>query len=110
MENYIPFFHWLRSTTYHVFIPQTHLGFFVKNQLGDLLWAYALEITLVLSTGNFKKSIIWGIAIAVASECCQLFSFIYATFDILDILAQVAGVILAHIIIRTFYSHWLTIE
>lgn len=110
MENYIPFFRWLRSTTYHVFIPQSHLGLFVKNQLGDLLWAYALEAALVLSTGNLKKSIIIGIAIAVTAECCQLFPFIYATFDVLDVLAQVAGVIFANIISRTFYSHWLTLE
>lgn len=108
MEKYIPFFYWLRNITYFDFVPKSPFGIFIKNQLGDLLWAYALEVSLVLSTGNLKKAAKWGGLIAIATECCQLFPFIYATFDVLDIAAQVSGVILAYIVTSNFYRHWLS--
>ena len=82
----------------------------MKNQLGDLLWAYAFEVTLVLSTGNLRKALLYGIVISIAAELFQLLPIVYATFDILDIIAQVVGVILASIVSRCFYKHWLTIE
>ena len=73
-------------------------------QLGDLLWAYALEITLVLSTGNLRKALLHGIVITIAAEFFQLLPVVYATFDILDIVAQVVGVALASIVSRWFYN------
>lgn len=110
MEYFSTSFRWLRSVTYHEYTPSSWFGLFVKNQLGDLLWAYALEVALVLSMGNLKKATTWGIIIAITTECCQLLPFIYATFDVLDIIAQVGGVVLASIVSKTFYKHWLTIE
>ena len=108
IENHSTFFCWIRSLLYREFTPKTCLGFFVKNQLGDLLWSYTFEITLVLSTGNLKDAIKYGIILVMAAECFQLFPFVHATFDILDIIAQVTGVILAFCVSRAFYKHWLT--
>ena len=89
------------------FRPQSWFGYFVKNQLGDLLRAYAFEVTLVLSTGNLRKALLYGIVITIAAELFQLLPIVYATFDILDIIAQAAGVALAFIVSRRFYNHWL---
>lgn len=109
-ERQSSLFCWLRSITYREFRPQSWFGYFVKNQLGDLLWAYAFEVTLVLSTGNLRKALLYGIVITIAAELFQLLPIVYATFDILDIIAQVVGIILASIVSRCFYKHWLTIE
>ena len=74
------------------------------------MWAYAFEVTLVLSTGNLRKALLYGIVITIVAELFQLLPIVYATFDILDIIAQIVGVILASIVSRCFYKHWLTIE
>lgn len=109
MEYFSASFRWLRSIAYHEYAPSGWFGLFVKNQLGDLR-AYALEVALILSTGNLRKAAIWGIVIAITTECCQLFPFVYATFDVMDIVAQLVGVVLAYAVSREFYKHWLTID
>ena len=77
-ERQSSLFCWLRSITYREFRPQSWFGYFVKNQLGDLLWAYAFEVTLVLSTGNLRKALLYGIVITIAAELFQLLPIVYA--------------------------------
>lgn len=109
-ENHSAAFHRLRTITYREFVPKSWLGLLAKNQLGDLLWAYALEIALVLSTGNLRKAFCYGVGLTIAAECFQMFPFVYATFDVIDIIAQLIGVAIAHLVSRTFYKYWLAIE
>ena len=106
-ENYCPYFQHIRVLLYHEVYPKSILGRFIKYQLGDLLWAYSLECSIALSTGNSHKALYYGLFWATATECFQLLSCVHATFDVWDILAQIAGVLIAYWIVQKFYHYQL---
>ena len=81
-ENYCPYFQHIRVLLYHEVYPKSILGRFIKYQLGDLLWAYSLECSIDLSTGNSHKALYYGLFWAIATECFQLLPRVHATFDI----------------------------
>lgn len=80
------------------------LGLFVKCWLCDILWAYALTHALHFALYAFKHKIlisaILSICVAVSFELLQLFGRVSGTFDILDILFQIAAVLLAAALIK----------
>lgn len=104
-EKYCPYFYHIRALLYHEVHPKSILGRFIKYQLGDLLWAYSLECAIALSTGNARKALYYGLFWAIATECFQLLPCVHATFDIWDILAQIAGVLIAYWIVQKFYRY-----
>lgn len=106
-ENYCPYFQHKRVLLYHEVYPKSILGRFIKYQLGDLLWAYSLECSIALSTGNSHKALYYGLFWATATECFQLLSCVHATFDVWDILAQITGVLIAYWIVQKFYHYQL---
>ena len=106
-ENYCPYFQHIRVLLYHEVYPKSILGRFIKYQLGDLLWAYSLECSIALSTGNSHKALYYGLFWATATECFQLLPRVHATFDIWDIIAQIAGVLIAYWIVQKFYHYQL---
>ena len=96
-----------RVLLYHEVYPKSILGRFIKYQLGDLLWAYSLECSIALSTGNSHKALYYGLFWAIVTECFQLLPRVHATFDIWDIIAQIAGVLIAYWIVQKFYHYQL---
>ena len=80
------------------------LGIFIKSWLCDILWAYALTHSLYFVLGGFKHKIfisaIMSICFATVFELLQLFEKVRGTFDILDIIFQIAAVLLAVILIK----------
>lgn len=102
-ERLCPIFHYLRTKVYHEIHPQNVFEYFIKYQLGDLLWAYALECALILSCGNLSKALLYGMFWSSVTELFQLFPFVHATFDILDMIAQLVGVVIAYIMVCRFY-------
>lgn len=79
-------------------------GVFVKSWLCDILWAYALTHSLYLALHVFKHRIlisaIISICFSAAFELLQLFGKVKGTFDILDILFQIAAVCIAAAFIK----------
>lgn len=79
-------------------------GIFVKSWLCDILWAYALTHSLYLALHAFKHRIlisaIISICFAIILELLQLLGCVAGTFDILDILFQIAAVCLAAALIK----------
>lgn len=104
-EKNCPYFYHIRLLLYHEVHPKSILGRFIKCQLGDLLWAYSLECAIALSTGNAHKSLYYGLFWATATECFQLLPCVHATFDVWDILAQIAGVLIAYWVVQKFYHY-----
>lgn len=104
-ERYFPYFQRIRVLLYHEVHPKSILGRFIKYQLGDLLWAYSLECAIVLSTGNARRALYYGLFWAIATECFQLLPCVHATFDVLDIIAQITGVLIAYWVVHKFYRY-----
>ena len=104
LEKHWPLFCQIRAITYSNFQPHGVIGCFIKYQLGDLLWAYSLEVAIVLGTGNLHKALRYGVFLAIGVECFQLFSFIHATFDIWDVIAQIVGVLIAFCTCQEYYK------
>lgn len=104
-EKYCPYFQHIRVLLYHEVHPKSILSRFIKYQLGDLLWSYSLECSIALSTGNSRKALYYGLFGATATECFQLLPCVHATFDIWDIIAQIAGVLIAYWIVQKFYRY-----
>lgn len=80
------------------------LGVFVKSWACDILWAYALTHSLYFALYAFKHklviSAILSVFITTAFELLQLFGKVNGTFDILDILFQIAAVFSAVQVIK----------
>lgn len=94
-EAHVLIFSELRSIIYHPIEENTFLIAFFKYQIVDGLWAYALECTLIVRYANISKALRKGLFWAVAVELFQMLPFVHATFDFLDILVQIIGVVLA---------------
>lgn len=79
-------------------------GVFVRSWFCDILWAYALTNALYSALYAFKRRIlisaIVSICIATVFELLQLFGTVSGTFDILDILFQIAAVLSAVAVIK----------
>ena len=99
-ENYCPYFQHIRVLLYHEVYPKSILGRFIKYQLGDLLWAYSLECSIALSTGNSHKALYYGLFWAIVTECFQLLPRVHA-------IAHIAGVLIAYWIVQKFYHYQL---
>lgn len=86
------------------FALKSGLGVFVKSWLCDILWAYALTNALYLAFCAFKHRImitaIISICVGTVFELLQLLPSVVGTFDILDILFQIAAVLLAVALIK----------
>lgn len=80
------------------------LGIFIKSWACDILWSYALTYSLYLALYAFKRRIaisaILSICIVTVFELLQLFGKVKGTFDILDIIFQIAAVLLAARVIK----------
>lgn len=72
------------------------LALLLKNYVCDMLWAYALTISLIWYGQMFHqpiwKSCIISIVFAVCMELAQLLPFVAGTFDIIDICAEMGMV------------------
>lgn len=95
LEGHVLIFSELRSIIYHPIEENAFLTAFLKYQIVDCLWAYALECTLIVKYSNMNKALHKGLFWAIAVELFQLLPFVHATFDFLDILVQIIGVVLA---------------
>lgn len=93
----------IRAIIYHSLESTSLLCSFVKNQLGDMLWAYSLECALIVSAGNEKRAVKKAMILIVVAEFMQLLPFANATFDFLDILAELLGVVMAYFVARYKY-------
>lgn len=80
------------------------LGIFMKSWACDILWAYSLTYSLYFVLYAFKNRILFSailsICIATGFELLQLFGKVNGTFDILDIIFQIAAVISAAGVIK----------
>lgn len=79
-------------------------GVFVKSWLCDILWAYALTHSLYFTLHIFEHRIlisaIISICFATALEVLQLLGCVAGTFDVLDIIFQIAAVLVAAALIK----------
>lgn len=86
------------------FKANSFFGIFMKSWACDILWAYSLTNTLYLALYAFKHRILFSailsICIATVFELLQLFGKVNGTFDILDIIFQIAAVISAAGVIK----------
>lgn len=95
----------VRSSLFHQYVPQSVFGYFFKYHLGDLLWAYALEFSIMLRVNKRIKALIIGLILSALVEFFQLLPFVYATFDVADIFYQSVGVFIAWTIIFFYDKH-----
>lgn len=81
------------------FKANSFLGIFMKSWACDILWAYSLTYSLYFVLYAFKNRILFSailsICIATGFELLQLFGKVNGTFDILDIIFQIAAVLFA---------------
>lgn len=86
------------------FKANSFLGIFMKSWACDILWAYSLTYSLYFVLYAFKNRILFSailsICIATGFELLQLFGKVNGTFDILDIIFQIAAVISAVEVIK----------
>lgn len=86
------------------FKANSFLGIFMKSWACDILWAYSLTYSLYFVLYAFKNRILFSailsICIATGFELLQLFGKVNGTFDILDIIFQIAAVISAAGVIK----------
>lgn len=94
----------IRAVIYHPLENKSFLCLLVKNQLGDMLWAYSLGCALIVSTGDEKRAVKKAAILIVVAEFMQLLPFAKATFDFLDILVELLGVVIAYFVARYKYS------
>lgn len=80
----------------------------IKNYVCDMLWAYALTISMIWYGQMFRqpieKACVMSIVFSVFVECLQLFPFVAGTFDILDVCVEMGMVGLATWISLVFYK------
>lgn len=86
------------------FALKSGFGVFVKSWLCDILWSYSLTYSLYLVLCAFEHRIlisaIISICVGTVFELLQLLPSVAGTFDILDILFQIAAVLLAVALIK----------
>ena len=74
-------------------------GLFVKCWLCDMLWSYAFVFALSYALSAFRHPVliaaIISLCIGIVLELLQLFGIITGTFDILDIIFELAAVLLS---------------
>ena len=97
---------------YHIFsispstikAPDNVFWHFIKYYFCDFLWAFSLSATVSLIIGIEKKKLVISFLVcsivAICTEFFQLQGFIFGTFDILDVLIEIIGVILPLMIIH----------
>lgn len=104
LEAHVLIFSMLRNIIYHPIQGNTFLTAFLKNQMVDSLWSYALGCALIVKYANLNRALYTGLFWAVAVELFQMLPFVYATFDFLDIVAQIIGVIIAWCVGNVIYK------
>ncbi len=84
-------------------IIRTEENIILKGYLCDVCWATALESSIILILPKSKKffiaSVIISAVISTAFELLQFFKIISGTFDMLDIIAETASIIISGTII-----------
>jgi len=72
-----------------------------RNFLSDMLWAYALTVTVVLIMDDGGKYSVWICLIfELSMELCQKAGILSGTFDWLDIILEICASALAALIIK----------
>lgn len=70
---------------------------FLRNYAGDMLWAYALFITIAWITGDAsERKLLECVIFEVILECLQKSDIIAGTFDVYDILAEALATFMAY--------------
>ena len=95
-KNFI-FFEQFRRLIHIQFIPETPIQRFFCYNFPDFLWAYSVGWAIP-KTGNRWRKIALSCMFMLSIEFAQLLPFVHGTFDILDILIELLGVILAIIV------------
>lgn len=76
----------------------------IDNHFPDFVWAYSLMYVVYLAIGIYKKnlklSLVISVLFAVILEIIQLFQHNMFTFDVIDIVVEIAAVLLASGIIK----------
>lgn len=103
LEENFSIFRQIRAVLYHPIESTSLLCLLVKNQLGDMLWAYSLGCALIVSAGDEKRAVKKATILIIVAEFMQLLPFARATFDFLDILAELLGVVIAYFVARYKY-------
>lgn len=103
LEENFSIFRQIRAVLYHPTESTSLLCLFVKNQLGDMLWAYSLGCALIVSAGDEKRAAKKATILIIVAEFMQLLPFAKGTFDFLDILAELLGVVIAYFVARYKY-------
>lgn len=81
----------------------------IRNHIPDYLWVVSFYfISVVFIRDITKRYVLWTtfyvVVISIIYEFLQFFCIVKGTFDVIDILAYIAGVITACIIEKTFWE------
>lgn len=80
----------------------TILGYIIKYSLGDLLWAYALNMSLYLNFKNFLKTTIISISVCFIFELVQISNFVVGNFDLIDFFCEIIGILISNIVLYIY--------
>lgn len=70
---------------------------FLRNYTGDMLWAYALFVTVAWVAGDAsERKLLECVIFEVILECLQKCDMIAGTFDVYDILAEALAAFMAY--------------
>lgn len=69
-----------------------------ENHIADFLWAYALTMVMALFLNN-KWTLTISITFEVIMETMQLIPALHQTFDILDIVCEIAATLIAALLL-----------
>lgn len=103
-ERHFSLYRWLRSIVLVDFVPRNAFQRFVAYQAGDMLWAYAAQMSAFAAFDVRRKTVVWCMALCAISEMIQLLPFVYATFDVWDIAAEWLGAGLASLAVWLYES------
>lgn len=77
---------------------------FIRNYGLDMLWSYSLSCAIMWIIGKKKYSFILASILAAGMELLQLFSPMFGTFDMLDILFECCSIFIAVFFWNTNYK------
>ena len=100
IASVIPFMARVRAWMYVEFQPSSYLGVFVKYHCTDFLWAYSLCWATLYEGKNLFPRLIFCMIFCTLMEAIQIFPFMRATFDWLDVLYQLLGALCAYLIYK----------
>lgn len=96
-EQRFPLFGKIRDAVFIAYSPESVVGKFFLYHLTDFLWAYALAWAMLVAAKRKKRALALCSIYCTFTEVLQLWPWLRATFDFMDILCQLAGILLAYI-------------